>query len=106
MMAARTKIELEPAYSPLHRAFYWNTLYRETMEVTAADPSLESHHREYFKKYLHEAIAVKRVHPDLLQFDLDKLGRAMQLQRDDKFTYLGLQTLYDRYFIHHETTTS
>ncbi len=102
MMAARTKIELEPAYSTVASRLLLDTLYRETLEVSAADPSLESHHRNYFKQYLHQAIAVKRVHPDLLQFDIDKLARAMQLQRDDKFTYLGLQTLYDRYFIHHE----
>jgi ribonucleoside-diphosphate reductase alpha chain len=102
IMAARAKIEIEPAYSKVASRLLLDLLYRETMEIAASDPSLESTHRAYFKKYLNFAISVDRVHPELLQFDLDKLARAMQLQRDDQFTYLGLQTLYDRYFIHHE----
>jgi ribonucleoside-diphosphate reductase alpha chain len=102
IMAARAKIEIEPAYSKVAARLLLDVLYRETMEIAASDPSIESTHREYFKKYLKFAISVDRVSPELLQFDLDKLARAMQLQRDDQFTYLGLQTLYDRYFIHHE----
>ncbi len=100
MMAARSKIEFEPAYSQVASRLLLDSLYRETMEISSSDPNLESNHRQYFKKYLKHAISIHRVHPDLLSFDLDKLSRAMQLQRDDQFTYLGLQTLYDRYFIH------
>ncbi|MBS0604584.1 MAG: ribonucleoside-diphosphate reductase subunit alpha [Verrucomicrobia bacterium] len=102
IMAARAKIEIEPAYSLVASRLLLDVLYRETMGIAASDPSLESTHREYFKKYLKHAIAVDRVSPQLLNFDLDKLARAMQIQRDDQFTYLGLQTLYDRYFLHHE----
>jgi ribonucleoside-diphosphate reductase alpha chain len=102
IMAARAKIEIEPAYSKVAARLLLDVLYRETMQISASDPSLESAHRDYFKKYLKFSIGVDRVSPDLLKFDLDKLARAMQLQRDDQFTYLGLQTLYDRYFIHHE----
>ena len=102
IMAARSKIEIEPAYSQVAARLLLDVLYRETMEIAASDPSLESAHREYFKKYIKYAIKVDRVSPALLQFDIDKLGRAMQIQRDDQFTYLGLQTLYDRYFLHHE----
>ncbi len=100
VMAARAKIEIEPAYSKVAARLLLDVLYRETMEISASDPSLESAHRDYFKKYLKFAIKVDRVSPNLLKFDLDKLARAMQLQRDDQFTYLGLQTLYDRYFLH------
>ena len=102
IMAARAKIEIEPAYSKVAARLLLDVLYRETMGISASDPSLESTHRDYFKKYLKHAINVDRVSPDLLNFDLDKLARAMQLQRDDQFTYLGLQSLYDRYFLHHE----
>lgn len=38
--------------------------------------------------------------PDLLDFDLEKLAAAIQPERSNQFTYLGLQTLFDRYFIH------
>ncbi|MBM3208188.1 MAG: ribonucleoside-diphosphate reductase subunit alpha, partial [Chlamydiae bacterium] len=100
MMAARAKIEIEPAYSKVASRLLLDMLYRETMDISASDPSLESQHREYFKKYISHGIEISRLSPDLLSFDLDKIAHAMQMQRDDQFTYLGLQTLYDRYFIH------
>lgn len=102
IMAARAKIEIEPAYSQVAARLLLDVLYRETLGIPASDPSLESTHRAYFKKYLKEAITVDRVSPELLHFDIDALAKAMQIQRDDKFSYLGLQTLYDRYFLHHE----
>ncbi len=102
IMAARTKIEIEPAYSKVASRLLLNVLYKESFQVSASDPSLESKHREYFKKYIKLAISLQRIHPALLEYDLDILGKAMELQRDDQFSYLGLQTLYDRYFIHDE----
>ncbi len=100
IMAARAKIEVDPAYSKVASRLLLDILYRESIKVSASDPSLESRHRSYFKEYLKYGIEIKRVHPDLLKFDLDMIAQAMQLQRDDLFGYLGLQTLYDRYFIH------
>lgn len=100
IMAPRAKIELEPAYSKVASRLLLDVLYRESVKIAASDPSLESQHRSYFKEYLKYAIKIQRIHPELLNFDLDMLAQAMQLQRDDLFSYLGLQTLYDRYFIH------
>ncbi len=101
IMAARAKIEIEPAYSKVASRLLLDVLYRETFGHAASSPDLESAHRAYFKKVFKQAVQLKRVHPDLLSFDLDKLASAIELQRDDQFSYLGLQTLYDRYFIHH-----
>ena len=100
LMAARGKIEIEPAYSKVAARLLLDMAYRETLEISASDPSIESIHKDYFKKYISHGISIARISPSLLEFDLDMLARAMQLQRDDQFTYLGLQTLYDRYFIH------
>ncbi|MES2198901.1 MAG: ribonucleoside-diphosphate reductase subunit alpha [Chlamydiota bacterium] len=100
IMAAKAKIEIEPAYSTVASRLLLDTLYRETLQLPASAPDLESAHKQYFKDYLARGIEIKRLSPALLGFDLDKLAQAMQLQRDDQFTYLGLQTLYDRYFIH------
>jgi len=100
IMAARAKIELEPAYSKVAARLLLDVLYRETMNISADSPLLESQHRKYFKEYLEKGIALDRLSPALLDFDLDKLAQALQIQRDDQFSYLGLQTLYDRYFIH------
>ncbi|HEX2579720.1 MAG TPA: ribonucleoside-diphosphate reductase subunit alpha [Rhabdochlamydiaceae bacterium] len=102
IMAARSKIEMEPAYSKAAARLLCDTLYREALETSASDASLENAHRTYFKKYIKFGISVHRLSPALLEYDLDKLGKAMDLKRDDLFSYLGIQTLYDRYFIHHE----
>ncbi len=102
IFAARSKIEIDPAYSKVASRLLLDNIYRETLGVAASDSSLKKSHRSYFKKYIKEGISIKRVHPSLLDFDLDELAIAMDLDRDDKFHYLGLQTLYDRYFIHHE----
>ncbi len=100
IMAARAKIEIEPAYSKVASRLLCDVLYREAMEVSALEPSLESSHRAYFKKYIKKGISLQRLTPSLLEFDLDKLSKALDMKRDDLFGYLGTQTLYDRYFIH------
>lgn len=102
IFAAKSKIEKEPAYSQVAARLLLDVLYRETVGLPASDSTLPKAHKQYFKKYIKEAIALERVSPKLLDFDLDELGAAMDLSRDDLFTYLGLQTLYDRYFIHQE----
>lgn len=102
IMAARAKIEKEPAYSKVAARLLLDLLYRETMGISASDPKLKLRHREYFKRYVSHAVQIERLSPRLLDFDLDQLAEAMDLSRDDQFYLLGLQTLYDRYFIHEE----
>ena len=102
IFSAKSKIEIEPAYSQVASRLLLDVLYRETMGLPASDSTLPKAHKLYFKKYIKEAINHERISPKLLDFDLDELASAMNLEHDDLFTYLGLQTLYDRYFIHHE----
>jgi ribonucleoside-diphosphate reductase alpha chain len=102
MMAARAKIEKDPAYSFVAARLLLDVIYRETMSVDAHSNILEQAHRDYFKRCLETGISVERMDPRLREFDLDKLAYAMKLERDRDFAYLGLQTLYDRYLIHHE----
>lgn len=100
LMAAKVKIEQDPAYAQLASRILLDVLYRETMGVPAQNKGLEKTHRAYFKKYLKLGVSLDRINPELLEYDLEKLGKALVLERDDQFEYLGLQTLYDRYFIH------
>lgn len=100
LYAAKGQIEIEPTYSSVAARLLLDMLYRESMQIASSDPSLKTTHSRYFKKYLTLAISIDRVSPALLDFDLDRLAEAMDLTRDDQFSYLGLQTLYDRYFIH------
>src|SRR5699024_3424862 len=57
---------------------------------------------EYFRDYIESGVEFELLDPTLLEYDLDQLGKALIADRDLGFTYLGLQTLYDRYFIHHD----
>lgn len=100
IMAAKAKIEKDPAYSLIASRLLLDTIYRETIGTDATDPKLEQKHQKYFKEYIHHGIKIDRLDPKLKEFDLDTLAKAMKLERDDKFKYLGMQTLYDRYFIH------
>ncbi len=100
IFAAKSKIETDPAYSTVASRLLLDVLYRETLGLPASDSTLQKAHRQYFKRYIKQAIAVDRLSPHLLDYDLDELAAAMKLDRDDLFQYLGLQTLYDRYFIH------
>lgn len=102
IMAARAKVEAEPAYTYVASNLLLDVLYRETIGVEAAHPNLNKLYKKYFKEYFRTAVSHERLDPTLLSFDLDKLADAIILERDKDFTYLGLQTLYDRYFIHHQ----
>jgi ribonucleoside-diphosphate reductase alpha chain len=102
IMAARAKIEKDPAYSYVAARLLLDVVYRETMKVDAHSADLEKAHQQYFKECLKKGVSVERMDPKLLEFDLDKLAKAIDLGRDQDFAYLGLQTLYDRYLIHHE----
>lgn len=101
-LAARAKVEEEPAYTYVASNLLLDVLYRETLGVEAAHPNLKKIYKKYFKEYFKKAVSYERIDPTLLSFDLDKLADAIDIERDQTFTYLGLQTLYDRYFIHHD----
>lgn len=102
VFAARSKIEKEPAYSQVASRLLLDSIYQETVSISLFEPNLKKKHAAYFIKYIREGIKLERLSPKLLDFDLEKLSMALDLDRDDLFSYLGLQTLYDRYFIHHE----
>jgi len=102
IMAARAQIEKDPAYSKVASRLLLDVIYRETMGIAASDKKCKSTHEGYFKKYIEEAVSLERLSENLLAFDLDQLASAMDLSRDDQFYLLGLQTLYDRYFIHYK----
>lgn len=102
IMAARAKVEQEPQYMYVGANLLLDMIYRETMGIEAIHPNLPDLHKKYFKDYFRTAVSQERIDPALLSFDLDALANAIDLERDHQFAYLGLQTLYDRYFIHHE----
>ncbi|OUR88988.1 ribonucleoside-diphosphate reductase subunit alpha [Methylophaga sp. 42_8_T64] len=110
VMAARTFIERDPAYSTVASRLLMDSIRREALSYVYDTPRHASQHEmvdaypDYFKNYIQRAIDHELLDPELAQYDLDTLGKALKPENDFKFTYLGLQTLYDRYFIHFDDT--
>lgn len=100
LMAARIFIERRPVYSKVASRILLDILYVESIGCSADDEHLDMNYREYFKKWFAYGVEIGRLDPRLLEYDLVKLSNALVLERDDQFSLLGLQTLYDRYFIH------
>src|SRR5262249_18777024 len=97
--SARTRIQFEPNYSYAAARLLLFTLYEEVMGPSEADEWFEGY-GTFFKKNLQTMVDLELVNPELLSFNLDKLAQALQPSRDYIIHYLGVQTLYDRYFIH------
>lgn len=105
IMAARAFIETEPNYSQVSARLLLNTLRQEAFNhlnhpAPVSQEDMAQRYAEYFKAFIHHGIKQGLLDASLATFDLDKLGQALKAERDLDFTYLGLQTLYDRYFIH------
>jgi len=98
MMATRTRIEQEPNYTYVTARLLRDELVSTGLAFlglpadTAENNALEA--------FLNKGVELDLLSPDLLKFDLEKLAAAIQPERSNQFTYLGLQTLFDRYFIH------
>ena len=110
VMSARTLIEKEPNYTYVAAGLLLDGLRREALTLVE-DITTEATHKEmgeryptYFKKYIHMGAGLGLLDHELAKYDLDRLGKAIHVDRDRQFTYLGLQTLYDRYFIHSDET--
>ena len=110
VMAARTFIEKDPAYSSVAARLLMDSIRREALSYVyngsrhASQGEMADQYTDYFVTYIHRAIDHELLTSDLAQYDLDKLGHALKPENDFNFTYLGLQTLYDRYFIHQDGT--
>ena len=105
VMTARTMVEKDPNYSYVSARLLLDTLRSEALSFLGLADSAtqgEMHYRYAMtlRPYVQKGVELGLLDPELLSFDLDVLGEALKADRDNQFTYLGLQTLYDRYFIH------
>lgn len=100
ILAARTLIEKDPGYSRATARLLLHTIRREIVggEVTQAE--MQARYADYFPGYIKKGIQAELLDEKLGQYDLARLGAALKAERDLQFDYLGLQTLYDRYFLH------
>src|SRR4051812_41942581 len=100
ILAARALIEKDPAYSYVTARLLLNTIRLEVLGAEASQAEMETRYATYFPQFVQRGIAAELLDPELAKFDLGRLGRALKADRDLQFGYLGLQTLYDRYFLH------
>ncbi|MCE7003631.1 ribonucleoside-diphosphate reductase subunit alpha [Kibdelosporangium philippinense] len=104
VMSARTLVETEPNYSFIAARLLLDQLRREVLTRVAGRPveatGEQMSYSTYFPEYVRLGIALDRLDPELAEFDVNRLAAAIRPDRDAKFDFLGMQTLYDRYFLH------
>ena len=109
-LCARTLIENEPNYGIVSARLLLDKLRHEALSFLgeaqqyATGAEMAKLYPQYFTDFIARGVEVELLDPALKEYDLDKLGKALLPERDMQFTYLGLQTLYDRYFLHHRDT--
>ncbi len=110
IMAARTLIEKEPNYAYVSARLLMDKLRREALSFVhgraeqATQAEMAAGYAEYFPAYVATGMKAALLDPELGNFDLDRLAAALKPERDLQFQFLGLQTLYDRYFLHVQGT--
>ena len=100
VLAARTLIEKDPDYTYATARLLFHTIAKEVLGKDVAPSDMGQAYVDYFPQFIKKGVDNQLLDERLLQFDLKRLGAALKAQRDLKFDYLGLQTLYDRYFLH------
>ena len=100
ILAARTLIEKEPAYTRATARLLLHTIRREVLGGEVTQAQMSERYAEYFGQFIKKGVGAELLDEKLMQFDLPRLGAALDASRDLQFDYLGLQTLYDRYFLH------
>lgn len=108
-LSARARIEREPNYTYVASRLLLHDLRSEVLPylglpAAATQAEMNKLYPEAFIAYIDKGIALDRLDPKLKTFNLEKIGKALQGERDMQFTYLGLQTLYDRYLLHDKGT--
>lgn len=102
VLSARSLIEKEPAYNFVTARLLLNNICGEVLGKEVSQLDMATHYLEYFPKFIKKGIKSGLLDERLAQFDLKRLAKELDAQRDLQFGYLGLQTLYDRYFLHTE----
>ncbi|MBI3230601.1 MAG: ribonucleoside-diphosphate reductase subunit alpha, partial [Burkholderiales bacterium] len=100
ILAARALMEKDPAYSQVTARLLLHTVRKEVFGREVAQKDTAAVYVDYFPAFIKKGIAADLLDQRLAEYDLAKLAKALVADRDLQFGYLGLQTLYDRYFLH------
>lgn len=102
ILSARSLIETEPAYNYVTARLQLDLVRSEVLGERVSHAEMDAHYTDYFPRYIKIGIDAGLLDSRLAQFDLTQLASAIKKERDFQFGYLGIQTLYDRYFLHIE----
>ena len=102
ILASASFIEKDPAYSFLAGRLLLQKLGKEVVGRSYSDDEADAEYRASFRRGIARGIEHELLDPRLAEFDLELLAASLKPERDDEFEYLGLQTLYDRYFLRHD----
>jgi len=102
ILAARALIETDPAYSEVSARLLLHVIRREVLGSEVPQEEMAGHYREYLPRGIRIGVDAGLLDERLLQFDMARMAEALRPERDLQFSYLGLQTLYDRYFLHRD----
>ncbi|NYT36154.1 ribonucleoside-diphosphate reductase subunit alpha [Allopusillimonas soli] len=100
ILSARALVENDPSYSQVTARLLLHTIRKEVLGEEVSQANMATRYAEYFPQFIKAGIEGELLDEKLGQYDLAKLGAALKSERDLQFNYLGLQTLYDRYFLH------
>ena len=100
ILAARTLIEKDPDYTFATARLLLHTIFKEIVGREVMPAERATAYADYFPQFIKKGVDNDLLDEKLLQYDLPRLGAALKAERDNQFDYLGLQTLYDRYFLH------
>ncbi len=100
ILAARTLIEKDPDYTFATARLLLHTIFKEIIGREVMPAERATAYADYFPQFIKKGVDNDLLDEKLLQYDLPRLGAALKAERDNQFDYLGLQTLYDRYFLH------
>ncbi len=100
ILAARALVEKDPAYSQVTARLLLHTIRKEVLGEEVSQADMAQRYAEYFPAFIQRGIEAGLLDAKLAEFDLPRVARALDANRDLQFGYLGLQTLYDRYFLH------
>ena len=104
ILAARTLIEKDPDYTYATARLLLHTIAKEVLGKDVTQAELATEYQAYFPGFVQKGVDAELLDPQLLAYDLPRLAAALQPSRDLQFDYLGLQTLFDRYFLHIQKT--
>jgi ribonucleoside-diphosphate reductase alpha chain len=100
ILAARAMVENDPAYSKVTARLLLHTIRTEVLTEEASQEDMNTRYATYFPKFIKRGVEAGLLNSELSRYDLPRLAAALDASRDLQFDYLGLQTLYDRYFLH------